>query len=448
MNSEWKGLTPEEKRNERFEWWLEPPSNVRFVNSEAEEAYKQRARRFIDAYCLREPDRVPVMASVAAIPAYLYGSDSHTVMYDYQKMADLWAKFNGDHASELDTFVIPTVVPAKVYDLLDFRLYAYAGRGLPTNAPGVQFVEREYMKADEYDALIRDPSDFWIRVYLPRVYGALEPFNALAPFTDLIEMPGSALAPFMRPDVQNALQSLIDAGKELAKRAEKVRELSRHAIELGYPLTTGGAFCKAPFDTLGDTMRGTKGIMMDMYRQPDKLLEAMDVIADISVQSAVSFLNASRGFKATFPLHKGADGWMSDDQFNTFYWPPLKKVIDGLAKEGVFVVLFAEGSFNTRLERVDEFERGAVSWLFDRTDMAKAKKVLGDTCCIMGNVPASLMVTGSAADVKEYCKGLIETCGKGGGFVLSPGSAAVDEAKLENIRAMVEAAKEYGVYRG
>jgi uroporphyrinogen-III decarboxylase len=138
---------------------------------------------------------------------------------------------------------------------------------------------------------------------------------------------------------------------------------------------------------------------------------------------------------------------MSDDQFNTFYWPSLKKVIDGLIKEGVFVVLFAEGSFNTRLERVNEFEKGAVSWLFDRTDMKLAKQVLGKTCCIMGNVPASLMVTGSAIEVKDYCRGLIEMCGKGGGYVLSAGSAALDEAKLINIRAMVDAAKQYGVYR-
>lgn len=439
-------LTPEEKRNKRFESWLEP-LNVRFVSSEAEEAYKQRARRFVDAYCVREPDRVPVMVSVATIPAYLYGSNSHAVMYDYQKMADLWARFNDDHASVLETFAIPTVVPARVYDLLDLKLYAYAGRGLPTNAPAVQFVEDEYMKADEYDALIRDPSDFWIRVYLPRVYGALEPFSSLAPFTDFVEMPGQTLAPFMRPDVQNALQALIDAGRELSKRAVKVQALARQAIELGYPLTTTGAFCKAPFDTLGDTMRGTRGIMMDMYRQPDKLLEAMDVIADISIQSAVSSLNATKGFKATFPLHKGADGWMSNDQFNTFYWPSLKKVIDALVKEGIFVVLFAEGSFNARLERVNEFEKGAVSWLFDRTDMARAKQVLGETCCIMGNVPASLMVTGSPADVKEYCRGLIATCGGGGGYVLSPGSAALDDAKLENIKAMVDAAREYGRYR-
>jgi uroporphyrinogen-III decarboxylase len=311
----------------------------------------------------------------------------------------------------------------------------------------VQFVEGEYMREDEYDALIRNPSDFWMRVYMPRVFGALKSFDALAPFTDFVELPAMKLAPFTRPDVQAGFQALIDAGKELSTWMKMVSQVSNRSIALGYPSLMMGAFCKAPFDTLGDTLRGTKGIMMDMYRQPEKLQEAMDVLADLTIDSAISSLNAVKGSRATFPLHKGADGWMSDKQFETFYWSPLKKVINALIEEGIFVILFAEGSYNTRLESVNEFPRGAVSWMFDRTDMAKAKKLLGDKCCIMGNVPSSVIVTWNPQEVKEYCRNLIEVCGKGGGYVLSPGAPRVDEAKLENIKAMVSAAREYGVYR-
>jgi uroporphyrinogen-III decarboxylase len=149
---------------------------------------------------------------------------------------------------------------------------------------------------------------------------------------------------------------------------------------------------------------------------------------------------------AMFPLHKGADGWMSQKQFDTFYWPSLKKILNALANEGIMSVLFAEGSYNTRLDSVNEFPKGFVQWLFDQTDMARAKKVLGDKCCIWGNVPSSLLITGTPAQVKEYCRNLIKVCGKGGGFILSPGSAGIDRAKLENLRAMVQAAREYGVY--
>ena len=146
-----------------------------------------------------------------------------------------------------------------------------------------------------------------------------------------------------------------------------------------------------------------------------------------------------------FPLHKGADGFMSDKQFETFYWPSLRKVILGLLNEGLIVSLFAEGSYMTRLEAVNEFPKGTVIWRFDKTNMATAKKVLGDRCIIAGNVPASLISTGTAREVKEYCRNLIEICAPGGGYILSAGSS-VTKAPQENVRVMMEAAKEYGVY--
>ena len=117
-----------------------------------------------------------------------------------------------------------------------------------------------------------------------------------------------------------------------------------------------------------------------------------------------------------------------------------------LIEDGITPILFAEGSYNTRLDIIKDLPRGKVAWYFDQTDMAEAKKVLGDVCCIMGNVPTSLVMTGTPAEVKEHCRRLIEICGKGGGYILA-GGANVDEGNPDNLRAMMEAAKEYGVYK-
>jgi uroporphyrinogen-III decarboxylase len=136
---------------------------------------------------------------------------------------------------------------------------------------------------------------------------------------------------------------------------------------------------------------------------------------------------------------------MSPKQFETFYWASFKKVIDAVIKEGIIVSAFAEGGFNSRLETINVFPKGSVHWWFDQTDMASAKQILGDKCSIQGNVPVSLLVTGKPKEVKEYCRRLIEICGKGGGYILSAGAQA-DEAKMENLLAMAEAAREYGVY--
>jgi uroporphyrinogen-III decarboxylase len=72
--------------------------------------------------------------------------------------------------------------------------------------------------------------------------------------------------------------------------------------------------------------------------------------------------------------------------------------------------------------------------------------VVGKTACIMGNVPSSVMCTGTPQAVKEYCRKLIEDCGQGGGYILTGGAQAT-EATPENFRAMMAAAKEYGVYK-
>ena len=90
--------------------------------------------------------------------------------------------------------------------------------------------------------------------------------------------------------------------------------------------------------------------------------------------------------------------------------------------------------------------RSSVIWWFERTDMAKAKEVLADVSCIAGNIPTSLLSTGTPQEIKEYCHNLIETAGKGSGYILT-GASSVEETTADNLRAIMEAVNEYGVYR-
>ena len=77
--------------------------------------------------------------------------------------------------------------------------------------------------------------------------------------------------------------------------------------------------------------------------------------------------------------------------------------------------------------------------------MFKAKEILGDVVCLKGNVPLSMLVTGTPDDIMAYCKKLIDIVGKGGGFIMDA-STVVEDAKPENVRAMFDFTKEYGVY--
>ena len=99
----------------------------------------------------------------------------------------------------------------------------------------------------------------------------------------------------------------------------------------------------------------------------------------------------------------------------------------------------------SRLEVIGDIPKGKAIYAFERTDMFKAKKILGDVVCLKGNVPLSMLATGTPEDVKSYCKKLIDIVGKGGGFIMDA-STVIDDAKPENVKAMFEFTKEYGVY--
>jgi uroporphyrinogen-III decarboxylase len=216
-------------------------------------------------------------------------------------------------------------------------------------------------------------------------------------------------------------------------------------MALGFPAFWGGA-TKAPFDILGDSLRGTRGVVTDLYRCPDKVLAACDTLTQVAIDFVTRRPGPGPATPVVFiPLHKGADGFMSDGQFREFYWPSLRAVIMGLIEQGIIVFLFAEGGYNTRLDIIKDLPKGGTVWLFDQTDMAKAKKTIGKVACIQGNVPLSLMHVGTEEETVKYVRGLIDTAGKDGGFILDVGAVA-DGGKVENLRAMIRTAEEYGRY--
>jgi hypothetical protein len=443
--ADWAQRTPAQKREYRLNQFLNP-ANVKFVTPEAEKAYRTRAQRYVDALNIKEPDRVPLNLPIGDLPNILHGVSTHAAMYDIEKTIQACKEFNKKYSDELECFAMPFAAPGKALEILDYRLYAFPGHGLSIDAPTYQFIEGEYMRVEEYEDFFRDPSDFWLRIYLPKVFGAFEGFRHLPPLTDILEIPTGQLMALAQPQVLDTLQKMIDAGKDLQKRNARMAQSMDSGAAHGFP-SMMRVLNFAPFDAIGDTLRGTKGIMMDMFRNSDKLLKAIDIMTDIIIYSILHNPMIANAVAVGFPLHKGADGWMSQKQYDKFYWPSLKKVMNALINEGLICELFAEGSYNTRLEIInDDFPKGSVTWWFDQTDMALAKKILGDRFCIQGNVPSSLMVTGSPSDVKTYCRKLIETCGKGGGYIMAAGCIA-ENPKMENLRAMVAAIREYGVCR-
>jgi uroporphyrinogen-III decarboxylase len=444
MEKKWCDLTREEKREQRMKKYLSGES-IKFRNKEAEKMYHERAARQVQAMMCRIPDRVPVNLPTGFFPAYYAGYDLKRVMNDYQALEKAWIKFIDDFYYDMDNFTGANFIfPAPAMELLQYRPYKWPGHGLGDDVSSYQFVEAPYMKADEYDLLIKDPSDFTFRVIIPRSIGCLEPLRNFPALSSVMGMPLIMAFPFANPEMRHAFEQLLKAGEEIEKNHQHTARISKYSLEAGFPGSTGG-MAVAPFDVIADFLRGTQGSILDMYRQPEKLLEAVDMITHQSIERLISSVNLSGGFMVAFPLHKGDDFFMSNKQFEKFYWPSLKKVINSLIDEGIMCSLFAEGKYNRRLEYIGDFPKGWVQWQFDQTDMANAKKLVGKNCCIAGNVPASIMLKGTPQDVKKCCRELIEICAPGGGYVLT-GGAAASEVPAVNLKAFMKAAVEYGTY--
>src|ERR1039458_980804 len=169
------------------------------------------------------------------------------------------------------------------------------------------------------------------------------------PYALLLGANKGFINPFMDPEIANAFQTLIDAGKENVKWAKEIAIYNQEVQAEGFPALRGG-MSMAPFDFIGDSLRGTQGVILDMYRQPDKLLAAIDAIAPIVIKQGIDSCNATGGVMMHFPLHKGDDTFMSDKQFEKFYWPSLKKYADALIAEGIMPNMFGEGRYSRRLD--------------------------------------------------------------------------------------------------
>ena len=148
-----------------------------------------------------------------------------------------------------------------------------------------------------------------ISKYLPRVYGKMKPLETLPPLKTLLlgyfGMPASG--EMVTDEILDAMESFCKAGRIVRNHQIKAEAFLDDMSDLGFPLACG-AITLAPFDLIGDTLRGLRGILMDMYRCPDKLLAAIDKVTLLMIDGAVAQCEATGCPGVFIPLHKGVRG--------------------------------------------------------------------------------------------------------------------------------------------
>ncbi|MDR2301154.1 MAG: hypothetical protein LBF38_03830 [Deltaproteobacteria bacterium] len=408
-------------------------------------AFEARQKRYYDTIVLKKTDMVPITPMVDTFPIRYYGANMAQALNDHKLLEDLWIRYHEEFQPDVaDT---PYMINGffDIADRLDFTLLKWAGHGLPEEA-SYQFVESEMMPPEEYDWFLSDPSDYMFRRMFPRVYGTLAPLAKLPTiaasyyfFTPFI---WAALAD---PAFLEVGRALVDAGNMAAKTIGEFVVFHQKLADMGFPMAQG-AMTQAPLDIVGDYLRGIKGMLVDLRRRPEKLLAACDKLLPVMLELAVSSAKISGVPICFIPLHKCMDGFMSQEQFEKFYWPTLLELMRGLVAEKIHPYLLVEGVCDTRLPvMIRDAPPAMCIYHLENSDIFKAKKLARDKVCLRGNVPVSILMTGTPDDVRAYCKRLIDEVAPGGGFLMDTG-VNLTEAKPENVKAMFEYTREHGVY--
>jgi hypothetical protein len=406
-----------------------------------EQLYAEREKRARDAIELKEPDRVPLSLNVD--PANYANIQRSAAYYDpigwKRAVREVTVAFEPDMCNA----GLPTSGAA--LETLGVTNRLWPGGPLPPNYE-YQIEEKEFMKADEYDLFFSDPTDFMIRYYLPRMYTAMSPFAKL-PALGLIMSGFEGLTTLLATtEFKKATQAIAKAGNQMREFRKTIGDSYGDLAYLGFPpfsqLGVGG-IGGAPFDTVSSHFRGMKGSMTDMYRQPEKLLRACDMILDWRIAHAVPAKPEHKGKRVGMPLWRGDKKFMSDRQFEKFYWPGLKRALQAVIDLGYIPVPVFEAEFGDRLERLLELPKGKIIASVEDVDTPKAREILSGHTCVLAKGPFSLKLA-SPNKVAQYYKEIFDKYGHGGGLLLN--IRLPDQGDTEDIKAMLASIREYCRY--
>ncbi len=395
-----------------------------------EQLYQERMTRYVTALRNGKPDKIPIRPFVAEFTAKYAGYTCQEVTYDYEKAFIAARKCAADFDWDA---IVPNMVHvwAGLTEAIGLKYYAIPGVHVPEDTC-FQFVEPAeddaFMKPDEYDALIDDPTGFLLDVWLPRVSREL---NAVG-----------------EPTTTRNNLSFLKGGMAM------MQYFSAYGPQIDLMKTESGTvsaiagILKAPMDIIADKLRGYLGLLSDLQQRPEKLKAACEALIPHLFHMALSTSDPDKNVPVTVWMHRGGVPFVGPEAFDNIYWPTLKPLIEALWAEGIQTLCYAEGDWNYHLKSFAELPDQSIIYHADRGDIFEIHKVLGEKFCLSGGVPNTLLSYGSTEDVRECCKKIIDGVAKDGGYIMDASAILQNDARVENVRAMTEFTREYGVYNG
>jgi uroporphyrinogen-III decarboxylase len=393
-----------------------------------EQRYQQRLARYTAALRNEQPDRVPIRPFVAEFTAKYAGMDCQQVTQDYRLAFEAAVRCASDF--DWDAVVANMVyVWGTIPQVLGNRYLAIPGVGLPRDT-GFQYLEpsenQAWMPPEDYDALIEDPTGYLLNVWLPRT-------------NRYLVGPGGANT--SRNNVA-WLQGGMAMMQYFTSFGDQVERLRR---ECGTVSAIAGIL-KSPFDILADKFRGYIGLTVDLYERPEKVTAAAEALMPHMLHIALTTADPNRQVPITIWMHRGCVPFVTPAQFDRFFWPTLKPVIEEIWARGHQTLFYAEGQWKHHWNSFRELPERSIIYHCDRDDVFEAHRALGDRFAISGGIPNYLLSFGKPQEVRDFCKRVIDEVAADGGYIMDASAIMQNDTSIENIRAMTEFTREYGVY--
>ncbi len=281
-----------------------------------------------------------------------------------------------------------------------------------------QFAEKELITPDDYDAIIEQG---WTRF-------AMENLNRFT--SSLFGLPIEA--------------STIPAAVEMWSTACRAGIDSYH--ERGIPVIAGTNMVDPQM--LLCLLRTLTGFILDLHRWPEKVKEVLQVLSRDLVEGTLEAMRGGGPAPVSgipgvmMSCERGSGGYFKLEVFEEFVWPFMKEQIEAFWQAGYVTTLHMDTDWTLNLPYLLELPaKSCIVELDSTSDIFKAKEILGNHMCIMGDVPPALSSHGTVDEMREYCEKLIQTVGKDTGFILSNGCAVPPDTKIENYRVMIESVK-------
>ena len=415
-----------------------------------EQLYSERLTRYVTAMRNEKPDMIPIRPFVAEFTAKYAGFTCQEVAHDFNKAFIAARKCAAD-------FDWDAVVGNMVYvwtgltQAIGLKYYAVPGIDIPAD---IAFQYREpdeehaFMKADEYDALIADPTRYLYEVWLPRV--SADVLTSLG--GELNSPPGSgsgrefnSLPNTIGSDYRTYL-ALVKGGMAMMQYFGAFGPQGEALRRESGTVSAIAGILKAPFDILADKLRGYIGLTMDMVIQPEKVLQACEALMPHLCHVALTTADPSGEVPVGFWMHRGCLPFVSAGQFESHYWPTIKPIIEELWANGHQTLFYAEGDWNRHLDAFAELPDASIVYHVDRGDIFEVHRTLGQKFCLSGGIPNGLLSYGKPDQVREYGRKVIDGVAKDGGYIMDASAIMQTDTSVENLKALTEFTREYGVY--